>query len=178
MSARPSTTFLCGGSLGFVRLTRIVCLLAVLSLSAASCSGEPAYARLRQRAEQDVPGTWGLTLKPPPGDLDPAIGPRRATGLALRVEPEGEVFETLALVPGSFVGSADDIAAWVVFARNLCFAESKGDLVSSSRRDPEDVERCSESNVWVEMIDPMTGESLASLGAYDESGQWLPLRGA
>jgi hypothetical protein len=28
------------------------------------------------------------------------------------------------------------------------------------------------------MIDPMTGESLASLGAYDESGQWRPLSGA
>lgn len=161
-----------------MRFVRPVCLLAVLSFIAATCSGEPAYGRLRQRAEEEVPGTWGLTLKPPPGDLDPAIGPRRATALAFRVEPDGEVFETLALVPGSFVGSADDMVAWVVFARNICFAQSKGDLVSSSRRDPEDVERCSESNVWVEMIDPMTGESLASLGAYDESGQWLPLRGA
>jgi hypothetical protein len=161
-----------------VRFVRPVCLLAVLSFIAATCSGEPAYGRLRQRAEEEVPGTWGLTLKPPPGDLDPAIGPRRATALAFRVEPDAEVFETLALVPGSFVGSADDMVAWVIFARNICFAQSKGDLVSSSRRDPEDVERCSESNVWVEMIDPMTGESLASLGAYDESGQWLPLRGA
>jgi hypothetical protein len=161
-----------------VRFVRIVCLLAALGSIATSCSGEPAYARLRQRAEEEVPGTWGLSLKPPPGDLDPAVGPRRAAALAFRIEPEGEVFETLALVPGSFVGSADDTVAWVVFARNVCFAQSKGDLVSSSRRDPEDVDRCSASNVWVEMIDPMTGESLASLGAYDESGQWLPLRGA
>jgi hypothetical protein len=161
-----------------VRLVRLVCVLASLSSIATSCSGEPAFARLRQRVQEEVPGTWGLRLEPPPGDLDPVIGPRRAVALAFRVEPEGEVFETLALVPGSFVGSADEIVAWVVFARNVCFAQSKGDLVSSSRRNPQDVERCSTNNLWVEMIDPMSGESLASLGAYDESGQWRPLSGA
>jgi hypothetical protein len=160
-----------------MRLVRLVCLLAALGSIAASCTGEPAYPRLRQVAEEEVPGTWGFVLRPPPGDLDPAVGPLRAVRLALRVEPSGEVFQTLALVPGSIVGRGEEAPAWVVFARDLCFAQSKGDLVSSSRRDPQNVERCSARNMWVEEIDPMTGESLASLGAYDETGRWLPARG-
>ena len=81
------------------------------------------------------------------------------------------------MVPGSFVGARTETAAWVVFARDLCFAQSKGDLVSSSRRDPNDVQRCSDRNLWVTMVDPMTGKSLASLGAYDETGRWVPARG-
>lgn len=155
-----------------------MCLLAALGSIAGSCSAEPSYPRLRQGVEEEVPGTWGFVLSPPPGDVDPAVGPRRAVRIALRVEPEGEVFQTLALVPGSFVGRDEDAPAWVVFARNLCFAQSKGELVSSSRRDPQNVERCSTRNIWVEVIDPVTGESLASLGAYDETGGWLPARAA
>lgn len=125
-----------------------------------------------------MPGTWGLVLKPPPGDLEPRVTPARARAIALREDPPGEVVETLALVPGSFVGARQDTAAWVVLARDLCFAQSKGDLVSSSRRDPNDVERCSDRNLWVTLVDPMTGDSLASLGAYDDTGRWAPARGS
>jgi len=151
--------------------------LALLVLAACS-SAPPSYPDLRQAAEEEVPGTWGLVLRPPPGDLDPVIAPREARRLAIRVQTEGELFETLAVVPRSFTGDEQDRAAWVVFARNLCFAQSKGDLVSSSRRDPEDVERCSDANLWIEMIDPMTGESLASTSGYDESEGWVPAMGS
>ena len=150
--------------------------LALLVLAACS-SAPPSYPDFRQAAEEEVPGTWGLVLRPPPEDLDPAIGPREARKLAIRIRTEGEIFETLAMVPRSFTGDEQDRPAWVVFARNLCFAQSKGDLVSSSRRDPEDVERCSDANLWIEMIDPMTGESLASLGGYDETERWVPAMG-
>lgn len=147
-------------------------------LVASACSSAPgSYPDLRQAAVEEVPGSWGLVLRPPPEDLDPAIAPREARRLALRVRTPGEVFQTLATVPRSFTGDEQDRAAWVVFARNLCFAQSKGDLVSSSRRDPEDVERCSDANLWVEIVDPMTGESLASTSAYDETERWLPAIG-
>jgi hypothetical protein len=154
---------------------RVIAVLGLLAAALGACDGgTPSYPELRQAAEQEVPGSWGLVLKPPPGDLDPTISPQRARELALVVPGPGEVFETLALVPGRFVGESAETAAWVVMARDLCFAQSKGDLVSSSRRDPEDVERCSERNIWVEMIDPMTGDSLASLGAYDDTATWVP----
>ena len=151
-------------------------VLALLILAGCS-STPPSYPDLRQAAEEEVPGTWGLVLRPPPDDLDPAIAPGEAARLAIRVRTEGEVFHTLAMVPRSFTGDEQDRPAWVVFARNLCFAQSKGDLVSSSRRDPEDVERCSDANLWIEMIDPMTGESLASTSGYDETERWLPAMG-
>lgn len=152
--------------------------LAFALLVLAACSSEPAsYPELRQSVEEEVPGTWGLVLRPPPEDLEPAVAPRQARRLAIRIETEGEIFQTLAMVPHSFTGDEQDRAAWVVFARNLCFADSKGDLVSSSRRDPEDVERCSDANLWIEMVDPVTGESLASTSGYDESEDWLPATG-
>jgi hypothetical protein len=149
-----------------------------LLLVLVGCSGgPPPYAELRQATEEEVPGTWGLLLKPPPGDLEPSIGPGRAASLAIRVKTDGEVFEVLAMVPHSFTGGGEDRPAWVVFARNLCFAASKGELVSSSRRDPKDVQRCSDANLWIEMIDPMTGESLSSTSGYDETGRWTPTLG-
>jgi len=152
--------------------------LAIALLILAGCSSTPpSYPELRQVAEEEVPGTWGLVLRPPPEDLDPVIAPREARRIAIRIETEGEIFETLAIVPRSFTGTDEDRAAWVVFARNLCFAQSKGDLVSSSRRDPEDVERCSDANLWIEMIDPMTGESLSSTSGYDETERWVPAKG-
>jgi hypothetical protein len=152
--------------------------VALALLVLAACSSAPSsYPDLRLSAEEEVPGTWGLVLRPPPGDLDPAIAPSEARRLAIRIETDGELFQTLAVVPRSFTGDDQDRAAWVVFARNLCFAQSKGDLVSSSRRDPEDVERCSDANLWIEMIDPMTGESLSSTSGYDETGRWVPTMG-
>jgi hypothetical protein len=158
-----------------VRRTLVLAIVAATVLVA--CGSDQSYRSLRQAAEQEVPGSWGLVLSPPSDDLVPAITPEHARRVAIRVEAPGEVFETLANVPGVFAGAPDPQPAWVVFARDLCFAQSKGDLVSSSRRDPNDVERCSDRNIWVEVIDPMTGESLASLGAYDDTGRWTPARG-
>jgi hypothetical protein len=155
------------------RVAAAVCLVAL----SVACAGEPRYASQRQAVAEEVPGSWGLVLRPPPDDLEPRISPDRARELALRVEAPDEVLATLALVSGAFVGERVDTPAWVVMARHLCFAQSKGDLVSSARRDPQDVERCSERNLWVEILDPMTGESLASLGAYDTSGRWTPATG-
>jgi hypothetical protein len=156
---------------------RVAFAIGALAVALAACGSSMSYAALRQAVDEDVPGTWGLVLQPPPDDLAPSITPARARAIAFREDPPGDVIETLATVPGSFVGAPTPTPAWVVFARDLCFARSKGDLVSSSRRDPDGVERCSERNLWVTMIDPMTGESLASLGAYDDTGRWVPSRG-
>ena len=158
-------------------MLRTVALVLVAAMTLVACGSAAPYEDLRQTAEEEVPGSWGLVLSPPPDDLAPAITPERARRLAIRVETPGDVFATLATVPGPFAGASSERPAWVIFARNLCFARSKGDLVSSARRDPRDVERCSERNIWVEVIDPMTGESLASLGAYDHTGRWTPAQG-
>ena len=159
-------------------MRRTIALAVALGTLLVACGAPAPYASLRQTAEQEVPGSWGLVLSPPPSDLAPAITPERARHLAIRIHTDGAIFEPLANVPGSFVGASSARPAWVVFARDLCFAQSKGDLVSSSRRDPRDVERCSDRNLWVTVIDPMTGESLSSLGAYDDSGRWSPATGS
>jgi hypothetical protein len=153
--------------------------LVALALAAAACGGgAPTFAALRQSTVEEVPGTWGLVLRPPPTDLAPKVTPARARAIAFAQRPPGQVLETLALVPGSFVGTRHESPAWVVFARDLCYAQSKGDLVSSSRRDPNDVRRCSDRNLWVTMIDPASGQRLSSVGAYDTTGRWTPARGS
>ena len=159
-------------------MRRLVPLVIVASAVLSACGSGAPYASMRQASEQEVPGSWGLVLSPPPSDLSPTVSPERARRIAIRVRTRGDVFETLANVPGMVVGGASPRPAWVVFARDLCFAQSKGDLVSSSRRDPKDVERCSDHDLWVTVVDPMTGESLASLGAYDDTGRWTPATGS
>lgn len=144
--------------------------------------GEPAFASARQAREQEIPGTWGLVLRPPAPDFTPDVTPQRAWDLAVPAGavPPGEVLRTLALVPRSFVETAsgpaarEGVPAWVFVFRHLCFAAAKGELVSSSRRDPSKVPpRCTESNLWVEVIDARTGR-MGSVSGYDGSGAWTP----
>jgi hypothetical protein len=156
-------------------------LLVVVWLMA--CSGSPTpYAAYRQTSAQEVPGTWGLTLAPP-GDGEIRISPERAVKIAMwGGTPPGAVLESLATVPSSWVSTdghrGADPTAWVVVIRNLCFASQKGELVSSSRRDPRNVERCDEHDLWATVIDPRTGTTLSSTSGYDLSGRWAPAVGA
>jgi succinate dehydrogenase/fumarate reductase flavoprotein subunit len=60
---------------------------------------------MRQSRVQEVPGTFGLILRPPPNGFDPAISPAQAVGIASQGrKAPGPVYVTLASVPGFFTG--------------------------------------------------------------------------
>ena len=159
-------------------LAHLTVILTVLT----ACASQPApYPAMRQTREQEVPGTFGFRLRPP-GDAEVEVSPERAVGIAMRGgEAPGKALVSLATVDGAFVARADrpagDVTAWVVAIRNLCFASQKGDLVSSSRRDPEDVERCGDANLWITVVDPSTGETLSAVSGYDAGLTWEPATG-
>ena len=139
----------------------------------------PAYAALRQSRIEDVPGSFGLTMKPPPGGFDPAISPGQALQIASQGrEAPGPVFLTLASVPGFFTGSSDDSPQWLIIVRNLCYPAEKGELVSSSRRPPQNQgSKCSMRNLWIQIVNPTSGDRTAVVSAYDPTAAWVPATG-
>ena len=146
------------------RLVMAACLVV-----AVSCShGPDTFAALRQATVEAVPGTLGYELEPV-GDFRPEIAPD-ADYSALARRTDGAVMVTLATVHDIDYGTSWG-PAWVFFARDVCYATSKGDLVSPTRsgNDP-----CSDANMWVQVIDASSGASLGSFSAYDGSGRWLP----
>jgi hypothetical protein len=147
-------------------------LLAVISLVVGvSCShGPDTFGALRQATVEAVPGTLGYQLEPV-GDFRPEIAPD-ADYAALTERTDGRVMVTLATVHDIDYGTRWG-PAWVFFARDMCFATSKGDLVSPGRsgNDP-----CSDANMWVQVIDANSGASLGSFSAYDGSERWTPSR--
>jgi hypothetical protein len=138
---------------------------------------EPAFAQLRQSVSEEVPGSFGLILKPPPPAFDPAISPSEAQQVASqgRTAP-GPVLLTLASVSGFYTGASSDTPQWLVIVRNLCYPGEKGELVSGSRH-LGDNKNCSMNNLWIQFVDPTTGDRIAVLRAYDLTAAWLPTTG-
>ena len=136
----------------------------------------PAYAAMRVTRTQEIPGTLGASIDPPPQGFDPAVSPQKAYEVAGGQAVRARATEMLAAIPPATLRSTggDAKPAWVLVTRSLCFASNKGDLVSSSRRDPSTVTRCTDNNLWVVMVDARTGKLMASLGAYDTTGSWSP----
>ncbi len=140
-------------------------------------SVEPAFAQLRQSSEEEVPGSFGLILKPPPSGFDPAISPSEAQQVASQGRPApGPVFLTLASVGGFYTGQRADSPQWLIMVRNLCYPGEKGELVSGSRH-LGDTKNCSMNNLWIQIVDPTTGDRVAVLRAYDTTAAWLPATG-
>jgi hypothetical protein len=148
------------------RLLAVVCLAVGVSCS----HGPDTFGALRQATVEAVPGTLGYQLEPV-GDFRPQIAPD-ADYAALTRRTDGPVMVTLATVHDIDYGTRWG-PAWVFFARDMCFATSKGDLVSPTRsgNDP-----CSDANMWVQVIDANDGASLGSFSAYDGSERWAPSR--
>jgi hypothetical protein len=129
------------------------------------------YAELRQTTFQEIPGTLGYALEPPPDDLRPELSPdevkeRYPAGT-------GEVQVALASVRDVYedrvLGSG-----WVLVARGVCLRNSKGELVSDARgNDPVDLQ-CTDDQIWVLAVDPSSAEPIAALLGYDEAGTWGP----
>jgi hypothetical protein len=148
------------------RLVPALCLVA-----AASCShGPDTFAPLRQAAVEAVPGTLSYELEPV-GDYRPQVGPD-AEYTALAGRTPGTVTVTLATVHDTDFGTRWG-PAWVFFARDVCFATSKGDVVSPARSGNE---ACTDANMWVQVIDATSGTTLGSFTAYDGSERWVPDR--
>jgi len=148
------------------RLALAMCLLA-----AASCSHAPdTFGPLRQATVEAIPGTLSYELEPV-GDFSPTIAPD-ADYEALARRTPGSVTVTLATVHDTDFGTRWG-PAWVFFARDVCFATSKGDVVSPARsgNDP-----CTDANIWVQAIDAASGATLGSFTAYDGSERWAPDR--
>ena len=141
--------------------------------------GAQSYASMRQSRVQDVPGTFGLTLRPPPTDFDPAISPAQAMGIASQGrKAPGPVYIVLASVPGFYTGATVDLPMWLIVVRNLCYPSQKGELVSSSRRAPKDrVSNCSPHNLWIQILNPRTGVRLSVVSGFDPTTTWAPATG-
>ena len=148
------------------RLVPVLCLVA-----AASCAhGPDTFGPLRQAAVEAVPGTLSYELEPV-GDYRPQIAPDADYSELVRRTP-GTVTVSLATVHDTDFGTRWG-PAWVFFARDVCFATSKGDVVSPARSGND---ACTDANMWVQVIDATSGATLGSFTAYDGSERWLPER--
>ena len=148
---------------------RFVVVLFVLV--ATSCSRAPdPFEPLRQATVEAVPGTLSYELVPV-GNYRPEVAPD-ADYTALAKRTPGTVTVTLATVHDTDFGTRWG-PAWVFFARDVCFATSKGDVVSPARSGNE---ACTDANMWVQAIDATNGATLGSFTAYDGSERWTPQR--
>jgi hypothetical protein len=146
-------------------------VLTLCLVTAASCShGPDPFGPLRQASVEAVPGTLSYELEPV-GDYRPQIAPD-ADYQALVQRTHGPVTVTLATVHDTDFGTRWG-PAWVFFARDVCFATSKGDVVSPARSGNE---ACTDANLWVQVIDATDGATLGTFTAYDGTERWLPTR--
>jgi hypothetical protein len=152
---------------------------AGMSLWVDRASGPPSYASLRQARVQEVPGTLGVTLMPPPDGFRPAVTPRDAYLAVVSRPAPGGIVQTLAVVASPYASSGDEIPAWVIVGRGVCDASSKGDVVSVGRSEPEAGRLpCTDDNLLMAVVDARTGRLVAVYRAYDVTGTWKPARGS
>ena len=162
-----------------------VALVTVTALVVGGASlllrdGQAPYASFRLAREEEIPGSLGFILEPPPEAFRPSISPAEAMRIAAGAarQPPPGVDEVLASVPSALVGASgtDQIAVWVLIARKLCYFASKGDVVSSARSAPADQElpACTRKNLSAVLVDARTGMALAAIRGYDLTGNWKP----
>src|SRR5438093_439800 len=125
---------------------------------------------LRAAMVEAIPGTFSYELEPVEG-FRPQIAPG-ADYTALTRRTMGTVMVTLATVHDTDFGTRWG-PAWVFFARDVCFATSKGDVVSPARSGND---ACTDANMWVQVIDATSGATLGSFTAYERSERWMPER--
>ena len=149
----------------------IIAIWLATLIAGTACAGEPdAYGPLRQQTTQPIPGTLSFVLEPV-GDFRPSFDPDAAYANLVERAP-GRVTITLATVHDTDFGTTLG-PAWVLFARDVCFAASKGDIVSPARSGND---ACGDANLWVQVIDAGDGRSLGSFTAYDGTTTWVPDR--
>ena len=153
------------------RSSAIIAVWLATVIAGTACAREPdAYGPLRQKTTQPIPGTLSFVLEPV-GDFRPSFDPDAAYANLVELAP-GRVTITLATVHDTDFGTTWG-PAWVLFARDVCFATSKGDIVSPARSGND---ACGDANLWVQVIDARDGRSLGSFTAYDGTTTWVPDR--
>jgi hypothetical protein len=153
--------------------------VAGASLWVEPAAGPPSYASFRQARAQEVPGTLGVMLMPPPDDFRPAVTPREAYRAVVSRPAPGGVVQALAVVSSPYARPSDEIPAWVIVGRGVCDASSKGDVVSVGRSNPEAGRLpCTDDNLLMAVVDARTGRLVAVYRAYDVTGTWKPARGS
>jgi hypothetical protein len=153
------------------RLGAVVGIWLMVLFGCTACAhGPDPFEPLRQATAEPIPGTFSYVLEPV-GGFRPTFDPD-ATYQGLTKRTTGIVSVTLAIVHDTDFGRTWG-PAWVFFTRDVCFATSKGDLVSPGRSGND---ACSDANMWVQVIDANDGASLGSFSAYDGTGRWLPDR--
>lgn len=154
----------------------VVAVVVVVGVGvAARLRPSPTFGSFRLARTQEVPGTFGLVVRPPSARFDPSITPAQAERIASQGQAApGPVYLVLADVPVAYFNGSTGGPAWLVIVRNLCFASEKGDLVSQTRRPPGEVTRCTLNNLWVQVIDAATGKRVSVVRGYDISGTWRP----
>jgi hypothetical protein len=136
-----------------------------------ACAHVPdRYESLRQATTEPIPGTFSYELEPVDG-FHPSFDPDTAYAKLVERAP-GPVMITLATVHDTDFDATWG-PAWVFFARDVCFATAKGDVVSPARSGND---ACSVANMWVQVIDATSGDPLGSFTAYDGTTTWVPTR--
>ena len=148
-----------------IGVTGVVIVGAAVAALLAFRGGPDAYAALRQTRVQELPGALGFELRPPPDGFVPAIEPEAArTQGTYGDRARRTAVLSLATVHDRFEGT--DATAWVVLTRGICISDFKGELVQASRH-PNRQGICDDRNLWFEMIDATTGDSVMRTRGYD-----------
>ena len=158
----------------------LVAIFAVVVVTAGGVTWfllrSPAYASMRVTRSQELPGTFGGSVDPPSRWFHPSVTPERALAIVQGQAVPARAKEMLASIPPATLRATGgpSTPAWVIVTPGLCFSSNKGDLVSSSRRKPSSVSRCSDRNMWVVMVNAESGKMIGSMSAYDTTGSWEP----
>ncbi len=139
--------------------------------------GAPSFDYLRLARPQEIPGSLGFVLEPPPDGFEPAVSPDRAKQIAAASAGSvPKVTEALASVPAALLGTGGEreVAVWVLVARRICYFDNKGDLVSSARSASaqQELPTCSRKNLSVVLVDARAGKTVGAVRGYDLSGAW------
>ena len=142
--------------------------VGIATLVVLSWPHSAPYPALRQASVQEIPGTLGYAVQPPPEDLVPALTPREveerypANG--------GDVQVSLASVLDVY---RDHVlgSGWVLVARGVCLRNQKGELVSDARGGG-DALRCTDETIWLLGVDASTGEPFVGLAGHDAARTW------
>jgi hypothetical protein len=140
-----------------------------------------AYASLRLAREQLVPGTLDVFLEPAPPEYRPAVTPTAAYRSRASAHTSHDVSVSLAMVRQGLpqVGPVRRAGpAWIVVNHDVCYFASKGDLISPARASGGKRDGCTEKNLFIQVLDARTGDQLFTIGGFDTSGRWAPVRAA
>lgn len=159
--------------------TLAVVAAAAVGIRLAVDEGGSTYPGLRQTRAQEIPGTLGWVLEPPPDGFDPALTPARALRLGGDANADRtEITMSLASVRDRLRGGPSIGTAWVVVNRSICVRTAKGELVSDARGDDPNDLGCTDKNLWVVAVGADDGRPMMSESAFDPTGTWAPLTGA